>query len=238
MMSLEEYLTPDPSLREPAPEPLFIPDTLPSRASRQIALHSKGSVRGFDFIDGRKTWYEAELEWKCGLVAKINPDVVDVAEQPPAVAYIDDDGIRRHHTFDWRVVKADNSKTLVAVKPAALVAKSGIERTLELIRCQIGKRTADYVLLFTEEKLTPIDLCNAETIHHALRDPSPADDAAVGRLVTKLRRPVRIADLVERAKRGGYGFDAVVRAIADGRLRLVEHRKIDYDAVVARVKKH
>ncbi len=237
-MTLQEYLTPDPALRAPAPEPIFIPDTKPSLASRQISLHSKGSVRGFDFIDGRKTWYEAELEWKCGLVAKINPDVIDVVEQPPAVAYIDDNGVRRHHTFDWRVVKTDGTKWLVAVKPAALVEKSGIRRTVDLIAEQATRATADYIVLFTEDKLSPVDLFNAETIHHASRDPYPADDAAVGRLVSKLRGPVRIADLVERAKSGGYGFDAVVRAIADGRLRLVEYRKIDFDAVVARVKKH
>ena len=236
--TLEEYLTPDPSLRAPAPEPTFIPDTLPSQASRSISLHGKGSVRGFDFFDGRKTWYEAELELKVGLVAKARPDVVEIVEQPPAVAYVDDEGREPHHTFDWRVLKIDGSKGLIAVKPAALVEKSGIRRVVELIAAQISRDQADFVTVVTEEHLTEIDLYNAEAMHHVLRVPSSTDDAIVGRLVNRLRAPTQIAEIVEKAKLDGYGFDAVVRAIANGRLQLVEYRKIDYDAIVTRVKKH
>jgi hypothetical protein len=234
MMTLEEYLTPDPSLRPPAASPTFIPDTKPSRASRKISLHSKGSVRGFDFIDGRKTWYEAELEWKCGLVAKLLTEVVDIVEQPPAVTYLDEDGNERRHTFDWLVVKADGTKWLFAVKPAALVEKSGIERIIDLIASQIPRSTADFITLFTEHKLTAVDLFNAELVHHVQKDEFPDDDAVVAKLVKRLRGTVTIASLVERSKLGGYGFNAVVRAVADGRLRLVEYRKIDYDAVVTR----
>lgn len=235
--SLEEYLTPDPSLRPPAPEPMFIPDTLPSQASRAISLHSKGSVRGFDFFYGRKTWYEAELELKVGLVAKARHDVAELVEQPPAVVYTDDQGRERRHTFDWRVVKKDGSKVLIAVKPAALVQKSGILRIVDLVASQISRNQADFVTVVTEHDLTAIDLYNAEAMHHASRDPAPADDAVIARLSKNLRRPTSIADLVDRAKIGGYGFDAVVRAIADGRLQLTEYRKIDYDAVVAPAKK-
>lgn len=233
-MTLDEYLTPDPSLREPAAEPLFIPDTLPSRASRQISLHSKGSVRGFDFINGRKTWYEAELEWKCGVVAKAHPEVVDVVEQPPAVTYVDDDGKERRHTFDWLFIKNDGTKWLFAVKPAALVEKSGIRQIIDLIAAQIPCTTADFIVLFTEHKLTAVDLFNADAIHHAQREEFPDDDAMVAKLVKRLRGAVTIASIVERSKLGGYGFNAVVRAVADGRLRLVEYRKIDYDAAVTR----
>lgn len=234
MMSLEEYLTPDPSLRAPAPSPTFIPDTKPSRASRQISLHSKGSVRGFDFIDGRKTWYEAELEWKCGLVAKARPEIVEVVEQPPAVRYVDDDGKERRHTFDWLFIKDDGTKWLAAVKPAALVEKSGIQRIIDLAASQIPRTTADFVVLFTEDKLTAVDLFNADAIHHAQREEFPDDDAVVAKLVKRLRGAVTIASIVERSKLGGYAFNAVVRAVADGRLRLVEYRKIDYDAAVTR----
>jgi hypothetical protein len=231
-MTLQEYLTPDPSLRAPAPEPTFIPDTKPSRASRQISLHSKGSVRGFDFINGRKFWYEAELEWKCGLVAKVRPEIVEVVEQPPAIVYIDDEGTERRHTFDWRFVKDDGTKWLFAVKPAALVEKSGIRRIVDLIAKQIPRTTADFVAIFTEDKLTAVDLFNADTIHHAQREEFLGDDAVIAKLTKTLRGTATIASLVERSKLGGYGFNAVVRAIASGRLRLVEYRKIDYDAVV------
>jgi hypothetical protein len=84
MMTLEQYLTPDPSLRAPRPEPDSLPDTLPSLSSRQISLHSAISVHGWDFFDGRKLWYEAELELTFARLAKMRPDVAGIAEQPPA----------------------------------------------------------------------------------------------------------------------------------------------------------
>lgn len=233
-MTLEEYLTPDPSLRDPVPSPLFIPDPPPSRSSRAISLHSKGSVRGFDFFDGRQTWYEAEIELKFGFLAKARPDVAAVVEQPPAVRYVDDDGVERRHTFDWLVVMKDGTRLLVAVKPAALVEKSGIRDVIRLVSEQISRTVAGYVVLFTDEQLTAVDLFNANLLHHVLKDEFPEDDAIVTRIASGLRGSETIASLVDRSKLGGWGFKAIVRAIADGRLRLIEYRKIDYDAVVAR----
>ncbi len=235
-MTLEEYLTPDPSLRDPAPCPLFIPDPLPSHSSRAINLHSKGSVRGFDFFDGRKTWYEAELELKFALLAKARPDVLEIAEQPPAVTYFDDDGVECRHTFDCLVIMTDGSRRLVAVKPADLVESSGIRTVIRLVRDQLSRSIADDIVLFTEEKMTAVDLANAGLMHHVLKEAGkfPKDDAVITKLAKHLRRPETIASMVERSKLGGWGFKAIVRAIADGRLRLVDYRKIDYDAVIAR----
>jgi hypothetical protein len=231
-MTLEEYLTPDPSLRAPVSEPIFIPDVPASRSSRKINLHSKGSVRGFDFFDGRQTWYEAELEIKFGLLAKARPGVTEVVEQPPAVQYVDDDGVVRRHTFDWLVV--NGCRQLVAVKPAALVEKSGILRIRELVAAQISRSVADEIVLFTEEKLTAVDLFNAGLMHHVMKEAKtfPDDDAVVTKLAKRLRRPATIASLVERSKLDGWGFKAIVRAIVDGRLRLVEYDKIDYVTAV------
>ena len=45
-----------------------------------------------------------------------------------------------------------------------------------------------------------------------------------------------IADLVARSKLAGYGFNSVVRAIAEGHLRMTERRRIEYGAVVAPVR--
>ncbi len=232
--TLEEYLTPDPSLREPKPCPEFIPDRPPSLSSRPIGLHSAVSVHGFDFFDGRQVWYEAELELRFALLARMRPDVVEIAEQPPAVSYVDDRRVARTHTFDFRLVRTDGTKWLIAVKPSALVTKTGIDRVVALAAEQIPVSTADFIVLFTELKLSATDLYNAGAIHHARRDPWPEDDAAVAKLVRKLTGETTIGALAEAAEIGGYGFDAVVRAVADGKLRLVEYRKLDFDAVVTR----
>jgi hypothetical protein len=44
IVSLEQYLTPDPNLRPPRPCPEFLPEAPPSLASREMSLHSAISV--------------------------------------------------------------------------------------------------------------------------------------------------------------------------------------------------
>jgi hypothetical protein len=232
MMTLEQYLTPDPSLRAPRPEPDSPPDMLPSLSSRPISLHSAISVHGWDFFDGRKVWYEAELELNFALLAKMRPDVSEVAEQPPAVTYVDDHGRERGHTFDFRLKLTAGSIGLVAIKPFALVEKTGIDRTVELIAEQIPPSRADWVLLFTDLDLSPIDLFNAQIINHARRDPWPEDDAAMAKLLRSLAGEITIGELTANSGLGGYAFDAAVRAIADGRLNLVEYGMLHDDRVV------
>ncbi|WP_316228444.1 hypothetical protein [Bradyrhizobium sp. SZCCHNR1039] len=233
-MSLEEYLAPDPNIRDHRPWSEILVDRTPSVSSRDITLHSAISVHGYTFIDGRMTWYESVLERCCALLARLRPDIVDVAEQPPAIAYIDDEGMRRHHTFDFRFTTTALGRVLTAVKPSALVAKTGIGRVVQLVAEQVSPSVADVVSLFTEEMLTEIDLFNSEAVNLATRDEWPEDDAAVAKVVSKLRGETTIGDLVERCGLGGYGYDAVVRAIDARKLRLIEYGKLEFDAIVAK----
>jgi hypothetical protein len=233
LMTLEEYLTPDPNLRAPRPEPDSLPDTLPSRSSRLISLHSMISVHGWDFFDRRKVWYEAELELTFALLARMRPDVAAIAEQPPVVTYVDDHGLRLRHTFDFLLKMKDGTRGFVAVKPLALVEKTGIGRIVELTAEQIPPSLADWTLLFTEQDLSPVDLFNAGAIHHARRDPWPEDDAALAKVLRRLKGETTIGDLATKSGLDGYGFDAVVRAIADGKLELVEYGELDDHRVVS-----
>ena len=47
MMTLEQYLTPDPNLRPPRECQEFMPEAPPSVASREMSLHSAISVHGY-----------------------------------------------------------------------------------------------------------------------------------------------------------------------------------------------
>jgi hypothetical protein len=238
MMTLQEYLTPDPSLRGPRSCPEFMPDAPPSLTSREMSLHSAISVHGYTFIDGRKVWYESILERCCALLGRLRPDLAEVAEQPPAVTYVDDAGRQRQHTFDFRFTQIEGARWLLAVKPSALVAKSGIDRVVELVAEQISPSVADFVVLFTEKELSEVDLFNAEAVNMATRDAWPEDDAKLTSIIRKLKADITIDDLAEKSGLGGYGYDAVVRAVDAGRLRLVEYQKLELDAVVTRAAKH
>ena len=209
-------------------------DRKPSVSSREMTLHSAISVHGYTFIDGRMTWYESILERCCALLARLRPDIVEVAEQPPAIIFIDDKGLRRPHTFDFKFTTTGVGRVLTAVKPSAMVAETGIGRIVELVAEQVSSAVADQVSLFTEQMLTETDLFNAEVVNLATRDEWPEDDAAVAKVIAKLKKETTIGDLVDRSRLGGYGFDAVVRAIDARKLSLVEYGPLDFDAVVAK----
>lgn len=229
-----EYFTPDPNIRDARPHSDYLLDPLPSLSSRDMTLHSAISVHGYTWIDGRQVWYESVLERCCALVGRLNPDVIEVVEQPPPVTYFDDKGLKRSHTFDFRFTRTGGARWLLAVKPKAMVAESGIDRLVELVAEQLPPSVADYVTVFTEEKLSQVDLFNAEAINLATRDAWPEDDAHLGKIIAKLKGEITIGELAAKADLGGYGYDAVLRAIDGGKLRLVEYGKLDFDAVVAR----
>ena len=233
LITREEYFAPDPNIRSDRPWSEIMVDRKPSVSSRQMTLHSAFSVHGYTFIDGRITWYESVLERCAALLGRLRPDILDVAEQPPAVEYVDDDGVRRRHTFDFKFTTTD-LRVLTAVKPSAMVAKTGVGRIVELVAEQVSPVIADEVSLFTEEMLTETDLLNAEVVNLATRDEWPEDDAAVEKVLAKLKKETTIGDLVDRSRLGAYGFDAVVRAIDAGKLGLVEYGPLEFDAIVVK----
>jgi hypothetical protein len=187
LMTLDEYLTADPNLRPPRPCPEFIPHPLPSLASREMSLHSAVSVHGYLPINGRKVWYESMLERCRGVLARLRLDVVSIAEQPPAVEYVDDDGRRRPHVFDFKFDTTTLGRVLIAVKPSDRVVKTGVDRIVELTREQLSPSVADGVGLFTEEALSIVDLFNADAVNMATRDPCPEDDAVLDKVLRKLK---------------------------------------------------
>lgn len=233
LITREEYFAPDPNIRNDRPWSEILVDRTPSVSSRQMTLHSAISVHGYTFIDGRITWYESMLERCAALLGRLRPDILDVAEQPPPVWFVDDEGVRRHHTFDFKFTTTAR-RVLTAVKPSAMVAKTGVGRIVELVAEQVSPAIADEVSLFTEEMLTETDLLNAEVVNLATRDEWPEDDAAVEKVLAKLKKETTIGDLVDRSRLGAYGFDAVVRAIDARKLGLVEYGPLEFDAIVAK----
>jgi hypothetical protein len=85
-----------------------------------------------------KACHEGALERCCSVVCGLRPDIVEVAEQPPAISYIDDAGRHRRHIFNFRITTTKGERYLAAVKPSALVAISGIGRLIELVAEQMS----------------------------------------------------------------------------------------------------
>lgn len=231
-LTRQQYLRPNDAVRPPAPSGDVWTPPQPSRGERTFKLTSKGSVRGFVVLDGVRVNFESRAEYKACLVIRSRPDTLRVVEQSPRVEYVDENGVRRTHVFDLKVFRRDGSVVAVDVKPFAKVKSSGIRETHALIAGQISPKIANRLLVFTERMYTPSDFYNSELMLGVARQHCPEEDEAILKLVSRMKGPMKVADLVEKSHLQGYGFNAVVRAIAAGRLVMTERRRIDYGAVV------
>jgi hypothetical protein len=234
LTTLEEYLKPNAHLRPPQPCPELWTPPAPSRKLRPISSRSKGSTRGHIVVDNTRVDIESRLEKFTALVFRARSGTADVVEQTPRVTYVDDSGKLREHFCDLKVTRTDGFRTAILVKPAAKVVSSGIDRVRDLIAEQMSPDVADGVLLFTEKKMTRTDRFNGEWIHACCKHPNPGDDAIVADLIGWMAGATRIEDLVRQSGLNGFGFRAVTRAIADGRIRLVESCMITRGTFVVR----
>jgi hypothetical protein len=231
---LKQYLKQSTAVRPPVPSPESWTPTARSRGKRHFKFASKGSSRGVAVVDDTAVEGESRQERLGMLVIRARPDTRRLVEQSPQVEYVDTDGVVRIHTFDLHVFRMDGKKIAVDFKPTALVKRSGIRALHDTVARQISSRTADELLVMTPSMYTRADVYNAELQHTLTRQDYPEDDETVLKLIRRMKGPAPIADLVARSKLAGYGFNAVVRAIAGGHLRMTERRRIEHAAVVAR----
>jgi hypothetical protein len=238
MMTRERYLTKDPNVPAPrvSPRRLRLPSEQGTRGARVIGFSSKGSSRTVYVVDGNVEGAESDLELYSGLWMLAQPSIVDVISQWPQVHYVDRDGVLRRFTFDFTSVHSDGSRTAHSVKPASKVASSGVEEIHLLLQRQLSPRLVTRINLVTEEKLKPQDRFNAEVIYTARRFPVPEHDAVIESLIADLHGTTTVATLREASGLHGAAYRAIVRLIADRKLDLVDHVRIDSRAVVRRPK--
>lgn len=206
----------------------------PSLSSRRLKLRSRGASR-VQIVGGAVPTMivcESDLERKAVYVLLADPDVVELREQPPAIEYIDRQGVKRTHTFDMVVTRRDGSRIAVAVKPSHRAERSGLRATLALIAAQMPRHFADGVQLLTEQQLHRDAVHDALLIHTMRRRPNPAHDEQLRALVAQLAGQATVRSLVAASGLGSHGFGSVVRLIAEGTLAIIGRRRIGYDTVV------
>ena len=209
---------------------------LPSVSSRKIALRSKASKRGAlvtYFGQRRAVVFESHLELMVALILLRLPGIVDLIDQPPAVHFVDLDGVVHPHTFDYLAVFADGRRAAVAVKPEERAARVDLRFTLELIASQ-NSDFADTFHLLTESDFSRAEVSNARLMHHIGYERDVAVDAIVGRLASSLSGTCTIADIVRASGAGGRAYRSVVRFLAHGKLSLRSSGHIRYSSVVGK----
>ena len=205
-----------------------------SKACRKPALKSRGSSRGAIVgPDNRVRVYESFLEARAMLVLMARSDVAQIEEQQTAW-YVDASGKNRWHVFDFLVTKTTGERIAVAVKPSQKAESLGLVDILKDIARRISRRFADRVVLMTERSFDRVSVFNAEAELSSLHCPATSADAEVMRVVESMAGAATIGAIAAATGFAGEAFWAIVRLIAKGVLKLVQHCKITTRALVRR----
>ena len=205
---------------------------LSSKATRTPSPRSKASSRGHVISQMpadphlRLRYFESKHEQDTLFLLMAWPGVVDIWDQPPQIAYRDENGRLRHHTFDYLLTLSDGSRIAIAVKPESIVRSTHFRETLRLIRAGTPLHFAKEVVLITEHSYTPSAARNAQKLHDFRRTPDPEADHAIATLVAALEGQTTIAELVAAAGLGGRAFRAAFKAIYSGILRVLDEGDI------------
>lgn len=218
-----------------SPAPIWRPPG-PSLASREVHSSSRGACRP-SIVGGaipREIRCESGLERKAALSLLTHPQVVDLREQPRAVAWRDAAGHSRLHTFDFVATLDDGCKLAIPVKPAAIADRKRFADQLGLIAAQLPRGFADGVLLVTDRDL-PRDLVHNATLIHQSRRIVDADlDRKMLSLVSG-SPATTIGQLVKQSGRGGDAFRSIVRLIGSGAIVTAGPGRIGYALQVSAV---
>ncbi len=215
-------------------------EPLPSLSTRKVAMRSRTSCRGFIpvWLASEQWWrrvvFESQLELIFIQLMLSKGNVFDIWEQPTAVPYIDENGKRAQHFFDFLITWMDGSKTAWAVKPFELVQRRFFDRELALIASQTPTSFADEVRLFTDAGFQRYDAVNAARFQQFSKSPDPDADTAVCSEISKLKGTTTVAQLVVRTGMAGRAYRAVVRAVFRGDLQQMKGGLIDYPTLVKR----
>ncbi len=209
----------------------------PSRATRTISRRPERGGSGRSLMVGGATPHliqsESGHEGQFAIVALTRRDVVDVWEQPDPVSFVDVDGVRHLHTFDFLLRMSDGKRIAVAVKPTKTAEKHGWREKIAHIAAQAG-HFADGFVLVTGKHLPRDMVRDARLILSCRRDDRPDDDARVRAVVAGLDGAATISDIVALSGLDGHGFRAVVRLVDVGVLEVADGTRIDYPTLVRR----
>ena len=149
----------------PVLEPAYWDDPDSSEGTRRPSASSRGSARASLAVSAgnrfRMMHVESSLEYKWAVVFDGLLKPLHLVEQPDVVEYIDFDGFRRTHRFDF-YLQTVSRRRLVEIKPAVKVRKYNLEPKFNHIAAQVSADRADEVILLTDEDLWVVSVNEVE----------------------------------------------------------------------------
>jgi hypothetical protein len=170
----------------------------------------------------RKVVYESILEMRVLYLLLARPDIWDLREQIQRLPYRNSEGQSKWAVYDFLVTLRCGRRVAIAVKPAAIVERSGFRQELELIRAATPLSLAHDVVLVTDRSFSAAEARNAERLHEFRRFPDQQADQIVSDLLRCLNTETTIAELVKPTGLGCRGFRAAFRLLYMGAAKTLE----------------
>lgn len=161
---------------------------------------------------------ESQIERGLGRILVAQHDVARIEDQPPAVPYVDDDGVVHDHTFDFRAWYLSGKVVAFAVKASGQVARSGIRNTLKWIGKQGLKGFAHEIVLVTEKQITDGRAWNASQVIRSRQMRNDDHCEELRGFAAQFRGAVSMADLISDFEVPAYGRNAMFCLIYEGYL--------------------
>ncbi len=210
---------------------------LASRATRNVPMRSRVSSRGIlvDVRRNRKLQFESAIERTVALSFVVDPEVVDIWDQPPAIEYKLHGDVYRH-TFDFLIVRQNGERTAIAVKPEAKLrsfirarkknttGRVDFLTSISEMAKQLPREFADGIDVFTENNFSHHHRIGFQKILSAAIDTPNQADAAVAEFARTMRDPIAVRDLIAVTGTSSLGFHAIARAIFIGTLEVPDNK--------------
>lgn len=202
----------------PVQEPAFYREPEDAWISRRPVIGSRSHAAGFS-IDHRDNLIKpTESQIEHGALTVVISDNVALVEcQPAPIQYIDDLGVVKKHTFDFRVTLRCGRRIAIYVKPSRRVRIKGLNAFVQLLADDMPDGFADEVRLVTERDLPRWLISSCQLICSAMLDPIQDLDPQLALAAQLAKAPLTISDL----SRGFGGPGKITRAAA----RLI-HRQV------------
>lgn len=200
-------------------------DPLPSRATRKVNMRSRASCRGHfniklaaDNFRSRKVYFESKLERICAQLWLASGKVYDLREQIEPINFIDFDGRKRRHVFDFLITTIGGRRIAVVVKNSKTATKPKFRSTLNALRKHLPQSLADELLLFTNDSFHPTEAVNAERLLYLKPQLNAVAKAKLNEAIATMVGSIKIVDLIQRMNYVAGAFASILNAVFCGKL--------------------
>lgn len=175
---------------------------------------------------------DSNLEMNIALILAMRPTVADLESQVQ-FSWVDENGKKKRHYFDFRANLRDGSRVAVIVKHSRKLECPAFRASIQQIAANMNSSFANKIVVMTERDVHPIEIHNASFLN-GLNEVDPEADAAARRAMRGVLGSRVIGDLVKELGLQGRGFRAVGRLIRNQELVMVRNERITSEALVAR----